>query len=76
MDITDEVFVRHISDDPDAIEPDVIIDPDDSSEYEPSTFFIDFDHAKDVINNDFMDIMSALESLSCVHDPSKNTHVK
>ena len=64
MDITDEVFVRHVSDDPDAVEPDVIMDPDDSDEYETSSFFIDFDHAKDSINNDFMAIMSALESLS------------
>ena len=76
MDITGEVYVRHVSDDPEAIEPDVIMDPDDSGEYEPSTFFIDLDHVKDSVSNDFMDIVSALESISFMHDPSKNTNVK
>lgn len=85
-DITDNVFIRHVSeDDPDAIEPDVIIGPDEDDytysqevydTYGPGIFSFTYDNNEGFMSQDFIDILDQLASVQIHHDPSKNTHVK
>ena len=73
-DITDDVFIRHVyDDDPEAIEPDDVSDPDDSSET-PSEMdyeqvYFSTGSISSLIDPDFLDIMSALKTIRIKHNP-------
>ena len=73
MDITDDAFIRHVSeDDPEAIEPDVVTDPDDDVEvydvYDAEVIGYD-QGGSGFINPDLFDILSMLD-IDIMHDKS------
>ena len=61
MDITDGVFIRHVyEDDPEAVDPDEIEGPDDSSETNDSVYF---ESISSLVDTDFLRIFAGLNDL-------------